>query len=91
MADTTMNDTVTIPVLASSAVFHETLLDPANVATLKQQYGISKPYKHAVVPQLFNAAFLSQARQEICDQINFRDKETDIYKVSKSRTTFEAS
>lgn len=64
--------------------FAETLLTPESISKLSQSYSDSKPYKHAVVAQLFDPAFLSKAREEIVEQISFREKETDIYKVSPS-------
>ena len=65
----------------SPSNFHSTLLIPSNVTALAEAYAQSKPYKHAIVPQLFDRDFLSRARQEIVEQINFTEKETDIYKV----------
>lgn len=64
-----------------ASTFHATLLEKSNVADLTQHYAHSKPYKHAVVTQLFDRDFLARARSEIVEQINFREKETDIYKV----------
>lgn len=58
--------------------FHSTLLVPSNVAALAAAHAASAPYKHAVVNQLFDPAFLHKARQEIVEQISFREKETDI-------------
>lgn len=68
----------------SPSNFHSTLLETSNVTALAQSYAASKPYKHAIVPQLFDRDFLSRARQEIVEQINFTEKETDIYKVRPS-------
>lgn len=58
--------------------FHPTLLVPSNVAALAAAHAASTPYKHAVVNQLFDPAFLHKARKEIVEQISFREKETDI-------------
>jgi prolyl 3-hydroxylase /prolyl 3,4-dihydroxylase len=63
---------------AAALPFHSTLLDPANIQRLHQEHETSAPYKHAVINQLFDPEFLKKARQEIVEQISFREKETDI-------------
>lgn len=62
--------------------FHPTLLDPANVDRLRQAHDKSNPYKHAVIDKLFDEAFLKRARQEITEQLSFREKETDICELA---------
>jgi hypothetical protein len=47
---------------------------------LAESYAASQPYKHAVVDSLFDVGFLLAAREELLG-LNFREKETDIYKV----------
>ena len=81
----TANEEPAKRVKLSPSNFHSTLLNSSNVTALAQSYAASKPYKHAIVPQLFDRDFLSRARQEIVEQINFTEKETDIYKVRRSR------
>jgi hypothetical protein len=63
-----------------SSNFHQSLFH--NVSSLSSSYASSTPYKHSVVDQIFDLDFLTKARKEIVEQINFREKETDIYKVS---------
>ncbi|GAA5954401.1 hypothetical protein JCM21900_006799 [Sporobolomyces salmonicolor] len=64
--------------------FHSSLLDAANVERLKQAHSASTPYKHAVIDQLFDKDFLKKARKEITEQLSFREKETDIYKINQT-------
>ena len=61
-----------------SSVFHPTLFDPRNIERLRTKHDASSPYKHAVINQLFNQEFLNKAREEITEQLSFREKETDI-------------
>lgn len=63
---------------AEALPFHPTLLEPANIARLRAEHDQSVPYHHAVVNELFEPDFLKKARQEIVEQISFREKETDI-------------
>lgn len=67
-----------VSVEAAALPFHSTLLDPANIQRLNKEHEASSPYKHAVINQLFEPEFLKKARQEIVEQISFREKETDI-------------
>lgn len=71
--------------------FATKLLSASNVAALATSYATSTPYNHAVVDQLFDPTFLSKARKEIVEQISFREKETDIYKVSTGSSRFPTS
>lgn len=73
---------------AAALPFHSTLLDPANIQRLHQEHETSTPYKHAVINQLFEPAFLKKARQEIVEQISFREKETDICEFGCRLTSF---
>ncbi|CDR45527.1 RHTO0S11e01552g1_1 [Rhodotorula toruloides] len=64
--------------------FHSTLLARDNVDRLRTAHAASAPYKHAVVDQLFDEDFLKRARKEITEQLSFRLKETDIYKINQT-------
>ncbi|BGP42707.1 putative component of NuA3 histone acetyltransferase complex [Rhodotorula kratochvilovae] len=64
--------------------FHTTLLEPSNVARLRSAHEASTPYKHAVIDQLFDEDFVRRARKEITEQLSFREKETDIYKINQT-------
>ncbi|KAF8328355.1 uncharacterized protein EI90DRAFT_3281311 [Cantharellus anzutake] len=48
---------------------------------LRESYGSSLPYKHAVIGALFDPDLLRAAQKEIIKGLNFSEKETDIYKV----------
>ena len=71
---------------AAALPFHSTLLDPVNIHRLQKEHETSAPYKHAVINQLFEPEFLKKARQEIVEQISFREKETDICERCMSLT-----
>ncbi|KAK4049210.1 putative component of NuA3 histone acetyltransferase complex [Microbotryomycetes sp. JL221] len=73
-ADSTLDVATTPP----SMPFSTGLLESASVSKLRQEHGASTPYKHAVIPQLFDPAFLKRARDEIVQQLSFTEKETDI-------------
>ncbi|GAA5895858.1 hypothetical protein JCM6882_001396 [Rhodosporidiobolus microsporus] len=60
------------------------LLEQDSTQRLKQAHSESAPYKHAVINQLFDPAFLKKARKEITEQLSFREKETDIYKINQT-------
>ncbi|BGP26953.1 putative component of NuA3 histone acetyltransferase complex [Rhodotorula toruloides] len=64
--------------------FHSTLLARDNVNRLRTAHAASAPYKHAVVDRLFDEGFLKRARKEITEQLSFRLKETDIYKINQT-------
>lgn len=56
--------------------FHPSLV--STLETLKEQHAKSEPYLHAVVGNLFEKEFLKKAREEIVENVSFREKETDI-------------
>lgn len=62
----------------SPLAFHPTLLTPSNTSSLQKAYKESKPYHHAVVSELFEPEFLRKAREELVENVAFREKETDI-------------
>ncbi|GAA6002974.1 oxidative DNA demethylase [Rhodotorula paludigena] len=64
--------------------FHPSLLVESNVDRLQQAHEASTPYKHAVIDRLFDEDFLKRARKEITEQLSFREKETDIYKINQT-------
>ncbi|KAK4702261.1 prolyl 3-hydroxylase /prolyl 3,4-dihydroxylase, partial [Phenoliferia sp. Uapishka_3] len=64
--------------------FHPTLFTPENIARLTSEHAVSEPYQHGLINKLFDPDFLKEARQEIVDQIAFKDKETDIYKIAQT-------
>ncbi|KAM0749535.1 hypothetical protein T439DRAFT_315803 [Meredithblackwellia eburnea MCA 4105] len=64
--------------------FHSQLFQPANINQLASAHKDSKPYNHCIIDQLFDPAFLHKARKEIVQQLSFREKETDIYKINQT-------
>ncbi|GAA5821627.1 hypothetical protein JCM11251_000941 [Rhodosporidiobolus azoricus] len=61
--------------------FFSGLLDKESTQRVRKAHDESAPYKHAVIDQLFDPAFLKKARQEITEQLSFTEKETDICAV----------
>ena len=52
--------------------------------TFASEYARSTPFKHVVIPNLFNAELLAKAKEEIIGQLSWTTKETDIYKVNQT-------
>lgn len=61
--------------------FASGLLDERHAQRLHTEYAQSEPYKHIVIEQLFDDALLRGVKDEILGNIQFTEKETDIYKV----------
>ncbi|SCV73307.1 BQ2448_7233 [Microbotryum intermedium] len=70
--------------LSSSLPFAPNLLSPSSIESLRSQVESSQPYAHAVIPQLFEHDFLEKARKELCENVSFTEKETDIYRISQT-------
>ncbi|SGY43256.1 BQ5605_C001g00006 [Microbotryum silenes-dioicae] len=70
--------------LSPTLPFTPKLLSPSSIASLRSQVEASQPYKHAVIPQLFEHDFLEKARKELCESVSFTEKETDIYRISQT-------
>lgn len=51
---------------------------------LAEQIAGSKPYEHGVINGLLNDELLAKARAEIFENIQFTEKETDIYKLNQT-------
>lgn len=60
--------------------FSDNLFVASNVEDYRAAYKQSEPYKHAVIPELFDKELLLKAREELL-KLSFKEKETDIYKV----------
>ena len=60
--------------------FSKDLFSDGSIKFYSDSYKQSEPYKHAVIPKLFDDGFLLKAREELL-KLSFREKETDIYKV----------
>ncbi|PPQ67568.1 hypothetical protein CVT25_012062 [Psilocybe cyanescens] len=64
--------------------FANDLFDHNNIAALNQSYLESEPYKYAVVDKLFQDDLLRRVKDECLSELNFSEKETDIYKVNQT-------
>ncbi|KAG8989317.1 hypothetical protein FRB90_002304, partial [Tulasnella sp. 427] len=64
--------------------FSSGLLEESRAQRLHTEYVQSEPFKHAVIEELFNDALLRGVKDEILRNIQFTEKETDIYKVNQT-------
>ncbi|KAJ8482639.1 hypothetical protein ONZ45_g14877 [Pleurotus djamor] len=64
--------------------FYTGLLDHNNVQRLHGEYNESQPFKHAIVEKLFQDDLLRKVKDECLSELNFTEKETDIYKVNQT-------
>ncbi|KAI0082492.1 nuclear protein [Panus rudis PR-1116 ss-1] len=65
-------------------LFAPDLLNPNTIHRLHSEYAASEPYKHAVVPKLFQDDLLRGVKDEVLSELSFTEKETDIYKVNQT-------
>ncbi|KAG8896312.1 hypothetical protein FRC01_011886, partial [Tulasnella sp. 417] len=65
----------------ASSRFAPGLLDEKHAQRLHTEYAESEPFKHIVIEQLFDDALLRGVKDEILRNIQFTEKETDIYKA----------
>jgi hypothetical protein len=82
------------PTLAESAeggdptpYFAPEVLDHDTIFRLRTSYLAAQPFKYAVVEKLFQDELLKAVKDECLSELNFREKETDIYKVRSSTST----
>lgn len=61
--------------------FSNDLFDHNNIARLHSDYLANTPFKYAVVEKLFQDELLKSVKDECLAELNFTEKETDIYKV----------
>jgi len=61
--------------------FSNDLFDHNNIARLNSDYLANTPFKYAVVEKLFQDELLKNVKDECLAELNFTEKETDIYKV----------
>ena len=64
--------------------FANDLFDHANIARLSSDYAKSGPFKYAIVEKLFQDDLLRKVKDECHGELNFTEKETDIYKVRRA-------
>ncbi|RAL13485.1 oxidative DNA demethylase [Aspergillus homomorphus CBS 101889] len=67
-----------------AARFREGLFEPSEQQKYTEQYAQSAPYKHGVISPLIESSLLRAVRDEIQAQVDFTEKETDIYKIFQS-------
>ncbi|KDQ57021.1 hypothetical protein JAAARDRAFT_35618 [Jaapia argillacea MUCL 33604] len=76
---------ISFPVLADpTPYFAPGVFDDLNVQRLRMAYQSSRPFKHAIVPKLFQDDLLQAVKDECLAELNFTEKETDIYKVNQT-------
>lgn len=68
----------------SDHYFADGLLNTHSSTQFASAYATSKPYRHSVIPKLFQDDLLRDVRQEIMSNLVFTEKETDIYKVRQT-------
>ncbi|KAF9475086.1 hypothetical protein BDN70DRAFT_884146 [Pholiota conissans] len=61
--------------------FANNLFDNDNIVLLNLDYISNTPFKYGVVEKLFQDDLLKQVKDECLSELNFAEKETDIYKV----------
>lgn len=76
LAHNTTTDSVDV-----KSLFDPNVIDTQNIQEQHSAYEESTPYKHAVIPRLFQEDLLVGVKDECITQLNFTQKETDIYKV----------
>ncbi|PYH93914.1 oxidoreductase [Aspergillus ellipticus CBS 707.79] len=64
--------------------FRDGLFQAAEQQKYTEQYAKSAPYKHGVIHPLIEPSLLRDVRDEIQAQVDFTEKETDIYKIFQS-------
>jgi len=62
--------------------FANDLFDHNNIARLNSDYAESGPFKYSIVEKLFQDDLLKKVKDECLSELNFTEKETDIYKVN---------
>ncbi|KAJ7639273.1 Oxoglutarate and iron-dependent oxygenase degradation C-term-domain-containing protein [Roridomyces roridus] len=67
-----------------TAPFADDLLSHGNIAQLHAGYASNEPYKYAVVEKLFQDDLLRKVKDECLSELNFTEKETDIYKINQT-------
>ncbi|KAF7352415.1 Nuclear protein [Mycena venus] len=64
--------------------FADGVLDHTSIAQLHSGYVSNEPFKYAVVEKLFQDDLLQKVKDECMSELNFTEKETDIYKVNQT-------
>ncbi|KAF8914348.1 Oxoglutarate and iron-dependent oxygenase degradation C-term-domain-containing protein [Gymnopilus junonius] len=66
-----------------SSQFANDLFDHNNIARLNTDYSQNTPFKYTVVEKLFQDDLLEKVKDECLGELNFTEKETDIYKIAR--------
>jgi len=69
-------------------LFYTGLFSAENVQQLHQAYTSSEPFKYAIIEKLFQDDLLKNVKDECMNDLSFTEKETDIYKVTRSPPRF---
>lgn len=64
--------------------FNDKIWDDKFQKQIKEQVEKSQPYRWGTITELMNDELLRNVRQEVLNEIAFKKKETDIYKVHQS-------
>ncbi|KAG6242765.1 hypothetical protein E4U25_003072 [Claviceps purpurea] len=64
--------------------FRNGLFDTSVRDAYTKEYASSAPYKHAVIHELVDDTLLRSVRDEVCNNLQYTLKETDIYKIHQS-------
>ncbi|GLB34100.1 putative oxoglutarate and iron-dependent oxygenase degradation C-term [Lyophyllum shimeji] len=64
--------------------FMDGLFDHHTTAKLHASYVANQPFKYTVVEKLFQDELLKKVKDECLSELNFTEKETDIYKVNQT-------
>ncbi|KAG5946245.1 hypothetical protein E4U60_004387 [Claviceps pazoutovae] len=64
--------------------FRNGLFDTSVRDAYTKEYASSAPYKHAVIHELVDDILLRSVRDEVCNNLQYTLKETDIYKIHQS-------
>ncbi|KAK4706047.1 prolyl 3-hydroxylase /prolyl 3,4-dihydroxylase, partial [Phenoliferia sp. Uapishka_3] len=69
---------------ATDLPFAAGLLEPASVQRLAEAHANALPYNYCAIKELLEPSFARDARKDIVEQLAYRAKETDIYKINQS-------
>ncbi|KAG5941306.1 hypothetical protein E4U59_001821 [Claviceps monticola] len=64
--------------------FRHGLFDTSVRDAFRKEYASSAPYKHAVIHELVDDTLLRSVRDEVCNNLQYTLKETDIFKIHQS-------
>ncbi|KII95283.1 hypothetical protein PLICRDRAFT_34124 [Plicaturopsis crispa FD-325 SS-3] len=74
----------TEPAFDHSQQFAAEVFDAGAIQKLASSYAVNQPFKYAIVEKLFQDDLLKKVKDECLSELNFTEKETDIYKVNQT-------